>query len=530
MGNMVNNAKECISLRIQRSHTEWKAVLEKNQKIYAPVINQGSKSRKSNKPKVSIQKVKLAAQTPKKKALPKSMLKKACLALCSFPDCVENAEAAAFLLLLTLLSQVAHLLIGITPAMPTVYLDCAPLAAVPVLHAMLEAIQGPEVWQGNGWKLHRPHIIRPHCSLLETKPSLLTRDYIGGTFEDDFGKKRRFCFPIISSAMALLPGVPLTVAQDILRISPLALPLVFERSRAVSARPSLELKKAGFDSYDVEKVETLSNAATDCYWEVELFLKWFCEKKKHFRHWQDAIDRFRPVTRKGRFTTPKSDDRTEWLCAGLALFQQYLYFASEKAGWITEDEAHDFLLQYWRLVLPESAPYEENGQAAPENLAYDAPDVFYQFLSDAYLPTYRSQIVQGVKGESGTMGLIRELDGGRSFIAPRKIILEAYTTWLAEHRGSVCDLSAPKSEAAVQRQLMENGVPLRGEKHNPSTWRYSFYREDNGKVECFALPFVQLPESVRSVFGELFGIDSDCGEKPKAPEAAPNSSEVVKWP
>ena len=69
------------------------------------------------------------------------------------------------------------------------------------------------------------------------------------------------------------------------------------------------------------------------------------------------------------------------------------------------------------------------------------------------------------------------------------------------------------SEAAVQKQLQETGVPLKVETGNPSVWRHAFYPENhdsNGKVEkipCFGLPLAQLPQDVQDAFCRLFGIE-----------------------
>lgn len=521
---MKNNKTRLYPFQICHSHSTLTLNMEKNHKMYQPAAESNNKSQSNQSMQISEYTVELkrkrTAKTPKKK-----QHKKACLALCSFPSCVENSQAAAILLLLVLLSQVAHLLVGLIPAMPVVHLEGATLSAVPALSTLLKAIQGPEKWEGKGWMLRRPHIIRPKLSLQETNPSQSPWDYIGGTFENDIGKNRKFYFPILCSSVVLLPGVPPSIMQTVIQISPLALLVVFESAKAANTRSKFKLKETGFDSYDVEKLEALSKFAKDCYWEVEAFLKWFCGKTKHIKRWQDEIDRFRPVTHKGRFTTPKSDDQTEWLCAGLALFQQYLYFASEKADWITPDEARDFLIQYWQLVLPESAPYTDSNGVAHEHMDYKKPDIFYKFLTEYFLTTYRSQVLHEAKGTSETMALIRELGGELVFITLRKPFLESYTQWLTEQHSPSFDL---ENEASIQRQLMDAGIPLRGEKNNPSTWRHAFYKESKDKVDCLALPITKLPKQVQAAFGNLFDSLPDVSAHPTLAESVPNSFEGVK--
>ncbi len=514
---------ESYQFQIRGFHSILALNMEKDHKMYRPARGANSKSQSEQSRPNKDHKVKLkrkrTAKTPKEK-----YCKKACLALCSFPGCVENSQATV-LFLLVLLSQIAHLLVGLVPAMPVVHLDGVTLAAVPALSVLLQAIQGPERWKGKDWMLRRPHIIRSQLSLTETKPSQFLWDYIGGVFQNDIGKKKKFYFPLLCSSAVLVPGVPSPVAQSIMQISPLALLIVFDGTKVTDARPKLELKATGFDSYDPEKIKELSEFAEDCYWEIEVFLNWFCGNKKHIKRWQNEIVRFRPVTRKENFMTPKSDDRTEWLCAGLALFQQYLYFASEKAEWITKEEARDILLQYWKLVLPESAPRTDDSETEYGQMDYKEPDILYKFLTEYFLTTYHSQVLHGTKGTSETMALIRELDGETVFITPRKQFLETYARWLTEQHSPAFELG---SEATIQRQLMEAGVPLRGEKNNPSTWRHAFYKETKDRVDCLALPITKLPEQVQAAFGNLFGPLSDVSAHTTSAEASPNSFEEVK--
>lgn len=190
------------------------------------------------------------------------------------------------------------------------------------------------------------------------------------------------------------------------------------------------------------------------------------------------------------------------------------------------------MLRYWRWALPESAPKENDEQEKNVVLNYESPDVFYQFLTEWFLPTYHKQILQAAKGVQGTMGLIRNLDGATLFIAPRQIFLETYSQWLNDHSSSILDLSVARGDAVAQRKLLEAGIPLKGETKNPATWRYPFYGRDKtvnggGMIGCFALPLAQLPERVRSVFEDLFGANFDCGSQSIVSEAVTNSSEGV---
>lgn len=188
-------------------------------------------------------------------------------------------------------------------------------------------------------------------------------------------------------------------------------------------------------------------------------------------------------------------------------------------------EAKEILNRYWRLVLPESAPAEASPQDSPATLDYDTPSVFYRFLTDHYIPTYRDQILIGEKAAQGTMAIIYDVkNDAQYFIAPRRRFLEVYAQWLSDQGCSTFDLSGDNDEASVQRRLLEAGIPVKGERNNPSTWRHKFYAV-NAKVkkrdiDCIGLCVTQLPDTVQKAIGQLLG--TPCGEEP-----APNGPKPV---
>lgn len=470
----------------------------------------------------------------KQYSFPKSDLKKVnhhktLLTLCRFPELMEQSETAAKLMLLVFMSQTLHLMVESLPALPILILDCPPQIANTIIGPLLNAIQGPQIWSGTGWYVQRPWIIRPQMSLGETTVSKLIMDYLGGNLRDWNGKKRSFYFPFIASSMVLMPGLPATVSKQIINLSPLAIPIVLEQWKASGARPILNLNDCPLNVYDTNGLEELEQSANHCHMQIMTFLRWFCGKAKHIEHWKKDIERFRPVVRKGRFIQPKSDEQTEFMCAALSFFLQFLRYASEKALWITKEEAQEILLRYWRWVLPDSATAEEvqstNGQENSLPICYHDSQVFYQFLTDCFLPTYQNQILIGAKGVSGTMAIIRKLDGEDWFITPRKQFLKIYARWLSERRAPTFESG---SGAEVQRQLQEAGIPLRGESGNPVTWRYSFYADRKDKVDCLALPIESLPEWVKTVFGDLIGIPSDTEPVPTQSESALDGQKEVE--
>lgn len=551
---MGNTSKERARVCIERPHTELAATLRRSPecKAYLPAAEvtgcavrpSGSKkpakkakekdedtqakeeTRKVSK-KAKSEKIKLVHVAVKRKHLEAIDFRGACLTLCGFIEHIEDAAAGAKFLLLVFLSQLFHQLVGFAPMLPVICLDDAPGAALNIIRTLLSAVQGPERWQGKNWDLLRPWVVLPKLSLCETVPSSDLTDYIGGTFKKSGKKKRRFCFPYIDCTFALPPNLPASVTKSLLSLSPLSLPIVFRKKDVSGAsRCLIEFKASSFISYDIAGIEELKEHARDCYTEILAFLCWFCQKEKRICRWQEDMDIFRPVTRKGRYTILQSDGQTECLCAALSLFRQYLIFASERHSWITQEEAQEIMLQYWRLILPESAPQEANGQSDREALPYDTPGVFYRFLSEEYLPTYREQIAVAQTGTQGTMALIRKMNGdGKVLIIPRKRCFELYAQWLADHNASAF---ASGNDAAVQRQLMDAGVPLRGEKGNPSTWRFAFCGKDSGKLDCLALPIFQLPEQVQMVLGPPIGQPPAGGTCPNGSETAPNVWKEVK--
>lgn len=525
---MESTSKKLIKISIQRPGSRLVSVMEKNGKACMPTTDAKRSTKKQGFPEKAESKIKLTHKPVTRKAVKHLPWREACLTLCKFPECIEDATTAAKLLLLVLLSQVAHLLVGVAPMLPAICLDKSSSGVSSLLGVLLRAVQGPEEWHGDDWRLLRPWIVRPRLSLRETAPSATLSDYIGGKLQTPAGEKRTFCYPYIDSTMVLAPGLPSVIEKALVAYSPLSLPIVFGRKDAVKGRFMLEWKTTSFVSYDATGIEKLRELGHSCYLEITLFLQWFCEKKKRIKRWKSDFDTFRPVIRNGRFTTPTSDEQTELLCAALALFRQFLVYASEKNDWLPQEEAREMMLRYWRWVLPESAPKETDEQEKTAVLNYESPDVFYRFLTEWFLPTYHSQVLHGAKGGWGTMALVRKLEGKEFFIAPRMKFLETYAQWLKSQHSPSFDLSASKGEATVQRKLLEAGIPLRGEKNNPSTWRYPFYGKQEGMVNCLALPVGQLPRLAQSAFENLIGTDPDTASAPNRPGLAPDGQKEVE--
>ncbi|MBR2928344.1 MAG: hypothetical protein IKC24_04215 [Oscillospiraceae bacterium] len=522
-----------IKLTILQLYVTLSIIMEKIRGTFysiEPVRKDAKRRTEENEPEDEKE---LIRYLPKDKKAKKISGRDACLAFCNFPTLTEYEQTASMILLLVLLSQIAPLLLSVVPCLPVLCLSSANTQTTALLlGTLLHAIQGQEHWEGYDWKLKRPWVIKARLSLGETRPSPSIIDYIGGSFHGDCGEEQEFCYPYIGCSMVLMPGLPDAVARYVVEISPMSMPITFGKWKKNDSRPLLELKEGPLDIYDPKGLDRFEKYAGCIYLQIITFLKWFCRPqkgKKHRQQWQKGIDKYRPVAHKGRFIQYKTDEKTDYLCAALSLFEQYLYFASEKSESITAEEAQEILLRYWRLVLPESAPAsEENTVQFSPSATFDDPDVFYKFLLTHFIPTYRNQIFTSERGGRGTMGLIRVIDDTEYLITPRRSFLEQYRTWLTGQNAEFFELSNSRSETSVQGALQNAGVPLRGEKNNPRTWRYQFYSNTRAMVNCFGLPIRQLPNELQEHIGTLFGQPKSDIAVPNKSEALPNAGKAVK--
>lgn len=126
-----------------------------------------------------------------------------------------------------------------------------------------------------------------------------------------------------------------------------------------------------------------------------------------------------------------------------------------------------------------------------------------------FLPAHHAQIIIGGKGNPETSGLILTIEEEALFITPRETFFNEYHLWLKDHNICSFDCSRVHGDAAVQKELMDVGIPIRSEKNNPSTWRYQFFSKDctlkSKLIACVALPLRQLPDFVQASFAEHFG-------------------------
>lgn len=534
-------AKKLHKLSIERPHGKVTCFVDKQSGVLGPKLEPQGKVGTTPVPEKPKEKIPLV-QTWKKKASKRRYQTTSVNAFCCFPDLCENRSYAATLLVLVLLCQVSPFLIGDVPTMPIILLPAASKAVVPLLHTLITAIQGPEVWKGENWKLKRPWYIKPRPSLMETEYSPYIVDYIGGHYKKWDETKRRFWFPYIGSTVILEPSLPVKIQKIMMEQSVTSLIIVFGQPPKGTTRWTLPLLQEAFLSYDKEKTEVFQALSQDIHQEVISFLMWFCSSKKNRNQWLTDLERFRPVTQRGRFSQPLVDEQTDLLCAALSLFKQLLFFSTEVIGLLSPEMAHEILMEYWQLVLPQSAPVpvEMVGleEMEPESVSsiqtYDSPTVFFRFLTEYYLPTYQKQLCTFQRGTPGTMGLIWELHEDLSLILPRRETLESYSHWLLQQGLNSFSLSKKNEAADIQRTLQDAGIPLRGEKNDPTTWRFQFYEKNamealpNGKLKipCLSLSLSNLPEEVRICVEDLFCITAKPVGKPNAPEI---DSDLLDW-
>ena len=221
-----------------------------------------------------------------------------------------------------------------------------------------------------------------------------------------------------------------------------------------------------------------------------------------------------PKVRSGRYVHTISDPYVRVFALALSVFRELLDFA-ECMDWIQMEEAETIFLSVWKAVFPQSAPQYTPAQAAAisdrEIVRYDNPTIFYQFLTEKFLPQFHEYIA--LPGESvppSMVGKLHLLDGQLYFITHRKRYLQMYHEYLKEQRATLFPMNGDTWETAVQSALMLQEIPIKKE-GNSGGWRCpTFYdKEYRGAVKdhwCLGFPLAKLPETVQNEFEQQFGI------------------------
>lgn len=441
------------------------------------------------------------------KRTPKRKLARACRTLCGAPNMLPDPKPGWLILLLSLLAAVLDLFHQDLPGVPIVQLKGS-LTIPDPLEALLRAIRGPNKVKGKGFKLKRPACIRADIPLGASTPSLDPEDYIGGHAKVE-GLKRHFWLPLRCTAFAIAANVPLSLQAAIVERSPLTIPVFCAPVPKLKNRPLvLPIDSTAFQSVDPDMLASLKKDRKNTFLAIHSFISWLWRKKRHWKACLKDVERFYPRTRNGRFVTTNASDEAKVIALALAIFKQFLRFASKKK-WITDEDAQSFLHDAWTQVLPESAP-KGLADGEPVAGAWDNPGTFWSFLARYLQEHQRSISLDGAPCERSIIAVAHHLFDDTYLIFPREQLAQAYAEYLRAQ--GIPQLEATNWETALQRTIQDWGIQVKTEKKD-ITWRFVFYKKggsaDKCKVPCLAFPLAQLPETIMNNlldwFGEAFG-------------------------
>ena len=447
----------------------------------------------------------------------------ACMTLLDLPAAFAKALPVAQLVLLALLSLVIDLALPHLPGVPIAYFSI--LGGVPnLLRKILHAISGPDIQCGKKWELKRPTALLPFVPLGETAPALVPETYVGGWFKDWRGRKHHFWLPYHCQAIIIAPNFPHKLAEKIIGASPLAIFIVCGTQKfQAKERMSLTADGSTFLTFDPLMADQFGRFEELIRAEIQDFVQWLRAKKKRWRAWLDDVGGFLPKTNQGRFLQVSSAPDAQLLACCLALFKAFLSFAVEKRGWLTMAEAQQFLLDYWCLVLPESAPATGAGYGGQVgNCRWNDPLTFWTFLS-GYISEHATKIsADGAPVKQEIVVVLHRLSDVPYIIFPRSPMLQAYVSWLQDRRVDIPEQGG-RWETQVQSAIMNGGIAVKTEGEDIS-WRFAFYRKGQApaglkeKLPCLAFPLAQLPPEVitalKSALGPAFTPwSSDLGQE-----------------
>ena len=457
------------------------------------------------------------------KRTPRRKLARACRTLCGAPNMLPDPKPGWLILLLSLLAAVLDLFHQDLPGVPIVQLKGS-LTIPDPLEALLRAVHGPDAVKGKGFRIKRPACIRADIPLGASTPSLAPEDYVGGRAKVN-GLKRRFWLPLRCVAFAIAANVPQAVQTTIVERSPLTIPIFCSPVPKLKDRPLvLPIDGAAFLSVDPDMLTALKSEQKATFLVVYSYVSWLRRKKKRQKACRKDTMNFYPRTRNGRFVTTNASDEAKVIALALAIFKQFLRFAS-KRKWIAAEEARSFLQEAWAQVLPESAP-RSLADGEPVAGAWDNPGTFWSFLARYLQEHQRSISLDGAPCERSIIAVAHHLFDETYLIFPREQLAQAYAEYLRAQ--GIPQLEATNWETALQRTIQDWGIQVKTEKKD-ITWRFVFYKKggsaDKCKVPCLAFPLAQLPETIMNNlldwFGEAFG-------RWLQPQAGRNEAETEK--
>jgi len=440
------------------------------------------------------------------KRTPRRKLARACRTLCGAPNMLPDPKPGWLILLLSLLAAVLDLFHQDLPGVPIVQLKGS-LTIPDPLEALLRAVHGPDAVKGKGFRIKRPACIRADIPLGASTPSLDPEDYIGGSAKVN-GLKRRFWLPLRCVAFSVAANVPQAIQTTIVERSPLTIPIFCSPVPKLKDRPLvLPIDGAAFLSVDPDMLTALKSEQKATFLVVYSYVSWLRRKKKRQKACRKDTMNFYPRTRNGRFVTTNASDEAKVIALALAIFKQFLRFASKKK-WITDEDAQSFLHDAWTQVLPESAP-KGLVDGEPATGAWDDPATFWAFLA-RYLQEHQQHIsMEGTPCAPDVIAAIHQLPDGQYLIIPRSQFTLAYVNDL-QSKGITSLGDEKKREVALQRTILDWGIHVKQES-NDISWRHTFYDKQATKAKCklpcLAFPLNQLPSEITSRLSDWFGAE-----------------------
>lgn len=444
------------------------------------------------------------------KGISKKRFRRACQAFCQSPDVLSDPRPYWLILLLSLLASVLDLFLPDLPSTPVIQLKNA-LSIPDALEVLLQAVHGPDLIKGKGCKLQRPACIRASVPLGAANPSQDPEDYIGG-YANVNGAKRHLWLPLRCMAFALAANVPRSVQETIIGRSPLTIPIICSPTLKPKDRPLVFLLDGSpFQSVDPDMLKQLKRHRKITYLLIYCFTRWLRRKEKRQQKCRENASQFYPSTRNDRFVTTAASDEAKVIALALAVFKQFLHYASRKKGWITHEDAQSTLLETWTRLLPESAP-KALSEAKTTSDAWDNPNRFWAFLA-RYLQENQQHISLAAPPCSpDIVAVTHQLPEGKFLIMPRRQLSQAYFNDLQSQNIILPSGGEKKWDTTLQRAILEWGIQAKTEGKDIS-WRYTLYDnqapKNKRKLPCLAFPIDQLPGTIITQLINWFGNDFD---------------------
>ena len=461
-------------------------------------------------------------------------LRTVCLELLASSNMINSEHHFVLVLLCSMLGRISHIAATHLPNLPILHLEN--LSTIPsTLELIVELVGGPEYLKGkkgnSKWKTCQPNILKPYVPMGSGAPSQAMVDYTNIKVS---WKEKKICLsmPFCNRSVVIAPNIARGLRQQIIAESPLLVPICCGFCSSQPDRTTFKIDGREFDIMDPQFLQSLKSKKDLIAAILELFFASFQEDQTMQEEWVNSINDFIPVLRQGRFKQKVSTGETMILSASLALWKSFLVFVSEEYEWISLFEAHDSLIAFWRLILPESAPKKEAVTSSFTKL--EDTRSFLSFLQEYCLINREKLLSYNEPWNPNAVGMFRRLPKQSELllIFPRETFFEAYLTHIQNAGGNMSiDTTVTKWHTTLQRILCESLDCIKTEGKD-TTWRYQYYPKEalGRKIPCLAIVLETLPTDLKtsdSVFGQMIGrqMPTDRKEKNPIPENSTNTLE-----